>query len=321
MRVSTSMIFNNGTIGIQNRQSDLYKVQNQLSTGRRVLTPEDDPIGASEALQVSQAKAVNSRFLDNQANASSKLAFLESTLGSVGDELQNVYERAIQAGNGTYSPEQKIMIAEELKRRMENMIGLANTRDGGGQYIFAGNKTATVPFEVNVAATGPYDHLSSYLAYNGDSGRQTLQVTSSQEMATSDNGQSVFLEMRDVNNNVVARSMFDALQNMTEILDGTQTFATQADYQTAYETSLKDLQTSLDHVSTIRASVGARMQSLESLSSAGEDSGYLYDVRLSELQDLDYSEAISRFSRYQLQLEAAQLSFKQSSQLSLFNIL
>ena len=73
MRVSTSMIFNSGTIGMQNRQSDLYKVQNQLATGRKILSPEDDPIGASEALQVTQSKGVNKQFLDNQANAQSQL--------------------------------------------------------------------------------------------------------------------------------------------------------------------------------------------------------------------------------------------------------
>lgn len=66
MRISTSMMFSNGTHGIQDRQSDLFRVQNQLSTGRRILTPEDDPIGASEVLKVSQSKAANSQYLNNQ---------------------------------------------------------------------------------------------------------------------------------------------------------------------------------------------------------------------------------------------------------------
>ena len=54
MRVSTALMFSSGAIGIQNNQFNLYKAQNQLSTGRRILTPADDPIGASEALVVSQ---------------------------------------------------------------------------------------------------------------------------------------------------------------------------------------------------------------------------------------------------------------------------
>jgi flagellar hook-associated protein 3 FlgL len=57
------------------------------------------------------------------------------------------------------------------------------------------------------------------------------------------------------------------------------------------------------------------------LTAAGKDVNFNFDTRLSEIQDLDYTEAISRFSNYQTQLQAAQLSFKQINQLSLFNIL
>ena len=133
MRVSTSMIFNSGTIGMQGRQSDLYKVQNQLSTGRKILSPEDDPIGASEVLQVTQSKGVNKQFLDNQANAQSQLTYLESTLGSVGDALLRVGELAKQGDNASLNAAQRGMIAAELKGIQSNLVGLANTQDGTGQ--------------------------------------------------------------------------------------------------------------------------------------------------------------------------------------------
>ena len=90
---------------------------------------------------------------------------------------------------------------------------------------------------------------------------------------------------------------------------------------TDYTQALGELSDAVTHIATLRGSVGARLDSLDSSTSAGEDMTYLYDVRLSELQDLDYTEAISRFSNYRMQLEAAQLSFKQTSQMSLFNIL
>ena len=83
MRVSTSMIFNSGVGGMRDLQSGLYKLQNQLATGRRILTPADDPIGAAEALKVTQGKNVNERFIENQGQASSKLAFAETKLQGV----------------------------------------------------------------------------------------------------------------------------------------------------------------------------------------------------------------------------------------------
>lgn len=319
MRVSTSQIFNSGTIGIQNRQFDLFKTQQQLSTGRRILSPEDDPIGASQALQVSQSKGVNKQFLDNMAAARSNLNLLDSTLNGVEEELQNIYERAVQAGNSSYSDAQRGMLAEELKRRLESLIGLANTQDGTGLYIFAGFKSATQPFQVNVAATPPYElGAGTHVSYAGDAGQQSLQVSASRVMATSENGIDVFMQVRNANGNVTGRSMFDSLKNMIDILDP----ASGVPFTTAaFGQALDDTSAAIAHLSTVRASVGARLQSLESMMTTAEDTGFQYEVRLSELQDLDYTDAISRLSRFQLQLEAAQLSFKQTSQLSLFNVL
>ena len=66
MRISTNQIYDAGTLGIQRNQSALYKLQNQLSSGRRILTPEDDPVAAAQALIVTQTKEVNAQHLENQ---------------------------------------------------------------------------------------------------------------------------------------------------------------------------------------------------------------------------------------------------------------
>jgi flagellar hook-associated protein 3 FlgL len=319
MRISTSMIFNNGTNGIQNLQSDWYKLQNQMSTGRRILSPADDPIGASEALLVSQSQGVNQQFLDNQATARSQLNYVETTLGSVTDNMLSIVELASDAGNTTYSAAQRSMVAEELKQRMSSLVGLANTRDGTGLYIFSGYQSTTEPFQINTAAAAGVAHslgANTYVNYSGDAGKTELQVSASKTMATAESGLDAFVQVKDAQGVVTTKSLFDGVQNMVEILDGTRPYTT-ADYTQA----LKDINTSLNHVATVRASVGARLNALDSLTSAGEDVGVLYDTRLSELQDLDYTKAISDFSRVQMQLEAAQLTFKQTSQMSLFNIL
>ena len=315
MRVSTSMIFNSGTNGIQNRQSDLYKVLNQMSTGRRILTPEDDPIGASEALLVTQSKGVNAQFLDNQANAQTQLNFLESTLGSITNEFLRIGELVATAINQSAGAS----VAPELKGRLENLIGLANTQDGTGKYIFSGYQSNTKPFDVTggVPPVGGFSLSgTTYVSYMGDSGKPSLQVSPSQNMAVSENGLDVFMQIRDSAGNVTGRSLFDSLKNMQNMIDGTVPYSAATQAQVA-----ADVTTALSHISGVRASVGARQNSLEGLTNSGVDVATIYDSRLSALQDLDYTAAISEFANYKMQLEAAQLSFKQSSQLSLFNIL
>jgi len=319
MRVSTAQIFNSGTIGMQNRQYDLYKVQQQMSTGRRILTPQDDPVGASQALQVTQWQGVNEQFLKNIGTANSKLNLLDSTLAGVEQELQAIYERAIQAGNGSYSPQQRGMIAEELRQRLDGLVSLANTKDGTGLYIFAGFKSSTRPFEANPPATPPYSLAgNTRVSYNGDGGVEALQVSATRVMATAENGIDVFMQVRDAAGNPTGRSIFDGLQNMIDILDPASGMPFD---QASYGQALGDARAAIDHISTVRASVGARMQSLDTMQVTGEDYDVLYQSRLSELQDLDYVDAASQLSRLQLQLEAAQLSFRQTSQLSLFRIL
>lgn len=319
MRVSTSLIFTSGKQGIQDRQFDMYKAQNQMSTGRRVLTPADDPIAASEALKVEQSKGVTTQMLENQNNALSSLTFLEGTLGSVNNELDAIFARASDAGNANYSASDRGMLAAELKKRMQNLIGLANTQDGTGLYVFAGFKSTTLPFQNNPGATQPYALGGGTLvSYNGDAGQQSLLVSQSAEMAISENGLDVFMRIKDASGNVVGRSMFDSLQNMIDILDPTSGVPYTAG---AYNQAIGDLRSAISHVANVRATVGARQNSLETLIDGSKDRNLQYTQRLSDLQDLDYTEAISRFANYKVQLEAAQTTFKEISQLSLFNIL
>lgn len=315
MRVSTSQIFDAGVLGIQRNQSDLFKTQNQLSTGRRVLTPADDPLAASQALVVEQSKSVNTQYLDNQGAAKSQLSLVESKLTGVVDELQSVLERTVQAGNGSLDATQKGMIAQDLKGSLENIIGLANSQDGEGLYIFSGFLSQTQPFSTS-GNGGTFDLNNPYLNYNGDNGQRKLQISASQDMSISETGADVFMQTRDAQGNLVGRSMFDSIKNLVNILDPSSGVGfTQA----AYDQALGDLHSALDNVSRVRASVGSRLASLDSQGNIAEDLTLQYKSRLSDLQDVDYAQAISDLSWQQMQLQAAQKSFSQTNQLSLFN--
>ncbi|MDR2188423.1 MAG: flagellar hook-associated protein FlgL [Azonexus sp.] len=316
MRVSTAQIFNSGTIGMQKVTSDMYKLQQQMTAMKRILSPQDDPIGASEALKTTQAQNVNAQFIDNIKNANGKLNFVDSTLANVHDVLQSIYENAVDAGNGTYDDMQRGQIAEELKQQLQSLIDLANTQDGTGKYIFAGYSTSTQPFTINTAATPPYSLGSGpYVSYNGDAGVESLQVSGSRAMATSENGLATFMQVRDAQGNPTGRSMFDSVQNLIDNLSGSPFNLTD------YQQSLTDTQSMIDHTGVVRASLGGRMNALDAMQVAAESYNNQYEQRLSDLQDLDIIDATSKMSQLELQLEAAQLSFRTISQLSLFNII
>lgn len=317
MRISTSQMFYSGTSNILNGQSDVYRTQNQLSTGRKILSPRDNPVDATLALMTTQSKEVNSSFMKNQGTAADRLGYMDTQLGAVSDLLQRAIERSIQGGNSSYSPEQKQAIAEDLKRSFEGLVDIANTKDGAGEYVFSGNRTNVQPFTVN-GAGGNYSLAGgSVVSYAGDDGRRLLQVESSQTVPTSQSGQEVFMRVMDADGNLNGRSVFDSLRNMIDTLDSSSGVTPAPDYNQA----LADLHAALDHVSRTRGSIGSYMNQMESLANAGSDLAVQYDTQLANLEGLDYAEAISRLNQQQMQLEASQQSFVKSSQLSLFDLI
>lgn len=303
MRISTMQIYNGGTAGIQNLQSDLYSAQNQVNTMRRIVTPKDDPIGAAQALMVTQAGAVNELYQKNQGAADSKLAALDSTLQGISEELVSIYEKSVAAGNGAYSDSDRKAIAAELTERLDSLVSLANTQDGNGRYVFAGFQSTTKPFS------------GSPITYAGDDGQQKLQVTASQFVTTNLSGNDVFVNVVDANGVSTGQSMFQSVQDMITFLNTPGGSAG----STAYTDALKNISASIDNVLRNQATVGARQSSLESMSNTAEDRKVQYAQQLSAIENLDYAKAITEISQKKLQLEATQATFAKTAQLSLFS--
>ncbi len=314
MRISTQQLYNGGTSGIQRLQSEVYTLQNQVDTGRRIVTPKDDPVGAAQVLVVTQTQAVNELYIKNQQTATTKLGALDNVLGGVGDELKNIYDNALAAGNGSYSDSERAAVASELAERLKNLVSLANSQDGTGRYIFSGFQSTTTPFALSANAS-PYSLSNGYMNYSGDDGVQTLQVSASQNLETSVPGSEVFMRVKDAAGNVTGRSIFDAVQNMVNFLKTPGASASSATYTQA----LGDITASMDNVLTVRAAVGSKLSSLESISNMAADQKLQYKEQLSNLEDLDYASALSSVSQKKIQLEAAMASFTLTSKLSLFD--
>jgi flagellar hook-associated protein 3 FlgL len=314
MRVSTAQIYRTGTTGIQDLQSSLYTLQNQVSTNRRIVTPADDPVGAAQALVVSQSLSVNELYLKNQASADTKLSALDSSLKGVYAELSNIYEQSVAAGNGSYGDSQRGAVASELQSRLANLVTLANSQDGTGRYIYSGVQSTTAPFSQS-GNTSPYSIANPYMSYNGDDGAQLLQVSASQYLATNEPGSNVFYtRVTDSSGVESKRGVFDSIQNMINFL---KTPGVSASNPT-YTQSLSEIQSAMDNVSMVQASVGARQSSLDGLTNTSSDRKLQYKEQLSNLQDLDLAKAISDVKQQTVQLEAAQSTFSATAKLTLF---
>ena len=218
MRISTNQIYSAGTENINRNQSELLRLQNQISTGRRILRPEDDPVAAAQALVATQSQEINRQHQENQGNARAQLGLLDGQLESLGNVIQDVRERTIQLGNASLTDRERGFIAEELESRLEQMLSIANAQNGEGLYLFAGFQGASVPFARAQGAAGPFNSANPLVNFLGDQGQRSLQVDGSRQMPVNISGLDLFMNILNGNGTFTTRAA--AANAGTGIADG-----------------------------------------------------------------------------------------------------
>ena len=300
MRISTSQMYYQGVTAMLDKQAELARTQQQLATGQRILAPSDDPAAATQSMQLEQIIETTRQYQRNADFAESRLSLEETVLVEVGNILQRVRELAVRANNDTLGAGDRTAIAAEVRAVQQDLVQLANTQDANGEYIFAGFQTATVPFN---------DDGAGNFSYNGDQGQRALQIGDNRQVTIGDAGDQVFMRVDDGAGGF--SSMFDVLYE----------FATDLEANAPDTSTLTRLDSALDNVLTVRASIGARMNSIENQRGANDAFSLLMEENRSRLRDLDYAEAVSRFEQQMLALQASQQSFIKIEGLSLFNYL
>ena len=300
MRVSTSQMQMTGTNAMLDRFTELSNTQKQLATGLRILKPSDDPVGITQIMPLKDIISINQQYNKNADAATARLQMEDSTLGSVTSILIRIHELAVQANNDTLGSSDRAAIAEEVDQNLATLMGLANTRDGNGEYIFAGDNVTTQPFTESPPGT---------FNYTGDNGQRNLQIGATRQVAVGDPGDDVFV-------------------NLAFSGGGTQDiFKTIADYSTSLRANtpdsniITDLQTAMDNVFTTRAQVGSRLNAIDTQQNLNEELVLQSTETVSNIEDLDIAEAISRLNLQLVGLQASQQTFTKVQNLSLFNYL
>jgi flagellar hook-associated protein 3 FlgL len=189
MRISTSTLYSEGVTAMQQMQNSLARTQLQMTTGQRMLSPADDPAAAARAIELKQSEASNTQLASNRNAAISTLSLADGILGSVTSLLQDVKVMSLDAGGPLHNASTLKGIATDLRGRMQELLGLANSTDGVGNFLFAGAQGKVQPFVNTAAGT----------VYQGDDVPHLVQASPSRQMATSDSGADVFMRIKNGN--------------------------------------------------------------------------------------------------------------------------
>lgn len=194
MRVSTVNLFNQGVYNMHNRLAQLAQTQDRLSNGRRILTPADDPVASARSLEVEQSQSLTNQYIRNGHSANDALGQVDTLLGGATNLLQDARTLTVNAGNGAYTEKELRTLATELRGQYQELLGLANSTDSSGLYLFSGYQGATKPFS---------ETFPGVVAYSGDQGQRKIQIGPSRELPISEDGSAIFQEIKNGNGTFV----------------------------------------------------------------------------------------------------------------------
>ena len=297
MTISTRL-FNEQAVTRFNRiTSDIQQTQDKIAASKKVLKASDDPVAAAKISFVRDQKIMLDRFATNIDRAHTRLSLTENVMAESVNLMTRAYELGIQAKNDTLDAFDRRAISFEISQIREGMMGLANSKDTNGDYLFAGYRSNTEPFVSD--DTGE-------VKFAGDRGVHSVQVSESLRANTGLDGADVFMRV-DIDGAV--KPFFDILITMERELQG----------GAINDGTVSELNACIDHFAINQTQVGAEMNKLDYQKSAMERRSVLMDENLSGLEDANLAELVSELQSMIVSRDAAHRSFVQIGQQSLFD--
>lgn len=400
MRVSTNQFYTQSVNRILDLQARTRDATNQVSSGKRITRPGDDPVAAGEVMQIRNRTNAATQLDRNGVQAESRLTQVDEVLGGVSNMLQRVQDLVLQGRSESLSKADRNSIAKEIREQMAVLVDLGNSRNASGEYIFAGAAVGTRPFTSDAIGN---------VSYNGDQTVRELQLSETRTIAESFSGHDALFAVRNGNGTFIGgrvasntgsgqvsdntvlngavylahnfrinftsattfdivddtvgstvatgqaytdgaaisfngsqvtvfgapntgdqftispsqnQSMFKTLGNIAGALEkGYGNAAEQANFGFDIDRTIEALDRSMEKVGELRATTGARLNSIASQRDVNDQINLNLQTLRSKLEDVDLAKAITELSQHSTALQAAQQAFVKVQGLSLFDYL
>lgn len=307
MRITSANAFETSLSNLQRRQQALSQSQEQLTSGKRVRRPSDDPAAAAAAERalaaVSRSEA-QMRALDTSRNA---MQMSESALGHAGELMQQARELLVSAGNGSRTDQDRQAIAQAMRGLRDDLLAVSNRSDGAGRYLFGGQGADSQPLLDSPGG----------VAYNAASGQ--LLAASGEASPLSIDGQAAWLQAPNPANPGSPLSVFDVLDRVVgELLTPGRT---SAQISQTVSSGMGDIDTTANNLSAWRARTGEALRRIDGIEERLSQTKLDAQRDRSEAEDLDMLQAISDFQNRQTGYDAALKAYSTVQQMSLLQYL
>ncbi len=306
-RITTANAFDASVRNLQRRQQEMTEAQEQLTSGKRVRRSSDDPAAAARAERamaaVSRAEA-DQRALETSRSA---MQLAESALGNAGELMQQVRERVMEAGNGSYTDAERSSLAEAIRSLRNDLLTVANRSDGGGRYLFGGQGADRPPLVDGIGGVG-------YVAAPGE-----LYTASGEATPLTADGRAVWLQAPDPATPGATMSVFDVLDRIVGEL--TTPGRDTAVIAQGVRDGLGDIDALSENLSRWRSRTGESLRRADDIEQRLAQGKLDAQEERSRSEDLDMVAAISEFKARQSGYDAALQSYSIVQRMSLFDYL
>ena len=304
MKVSTAFLFERATDRMSTLQNRLARTQAQLSLSKQILSPSDSPDQAAAVERLRGEIARQQGHGEVLKVALNRFTTEETALRASTDAITRIKELTIQAANDTLSAADRKVIATELRELRNQLVSLGNTRDDSGNYVFSGTRVETQAFAFDA---------DGKVIYQGDQTLTRVPAGVERSVQYTRAGTDVFQRVvrEDEEGDPFSVSFFDSLQDLIDAAENNEL--------PELRRGISEADQMLTNASQALAQCGSEQQVVQSQIDVLGQTMLRLKSTLSDIEDLDYTEAVARVNKEMVALQAAMASFSKIAGMSLFD--
>ncbi len=279
MRITNQSILHNYLNNLNKNLANLSRYQDQMSSGKEVRRPSDDPFAVTRSMSLYTSLNQNAQYLRNIEDSLGWVDMTDSALGHLGDIMHRLRELVVKGAIGSLADADRNAIKDEVIQLVGKLAQIANT-NYDGRYIFGGQDTTKPPFEVD----------GYQLIYTGASGQD-------KEMLTREISQNVVMEINVPGSWLISGKAGQALSDdLPSVLNEIVLSLENADTDALGGKLLEQLDKHIDNILALRSEMGAKYNRLEAAKQKNEEETFNMKELLSKTEDIDFAEKIMEYS-------------------------
>jgi flagellar hook-associated protein 3 FlgL len=300
MRIATTQYQAMMNQSLQNNQTRITELTEQMANGNRIQVPSDDPVDSVRMSRLRREEAAITQYRANISAVQQRMSKNEGYLSNMVNDMTSGRDLLVWAADSSNAPSDLNAMVTSLESLRDSLAYTANTVDQEGRYIFSGTATDKAPITFNASAT-----LGSRYSYAGNANQQTVVVGNGITQVANQNVAGLETLLNQLDQTIAALKAPGVSPNNPAV-------------RTTISNNLKGFDAAMDLLSGKVAVLGGQQNILKTMAANHENVSLSNQMAITEIGQLDLGAASIALSGYSTALQASYKAYSKIGNLSLF---